>query len=202
LFIYILGLMVFFTVIAALDTGSSFEGMGGSREVWFSLLAEPALIVGLGVFAKSSGFISLSEILSNTVITQPEFILVVIALFIVFLCENSRIPIDDPETHLELTMVHEVMVLDYSGPDFAFIMYSSAIKMWVLGMIIIDLILPLHSTGIWWQNTLLSIAGMAILSITVGITESIMARLPLISVPKLLIAADGLSILAFILVGN
>jgi len=201
LLIYILGLMVFFTVLAALDTGSSFEGMGGSREVLFSFLAEPALIAGLCVFTKTTGFISLSDSLPNTVIFQPEIILVVFALFIVFLCENARIPIDDPNTHLELTMIHEVMVLDYSGPDFAFVTYSSSIKMWVLGMIIIESILPLNSSSAWWYNTSLSLTGMAMLSVTVGIVESIMARLRLISVPKLLIAADSLSILAFILVG-
>ena len=105
LFIYILGLMVFFTVLAGLDTGSSFEGMGGSREVFFSLLAEPALIVGLCVFARNTGHISLSEVIPNTAVDEPVLLLVVLALFIVFLCENARIPIDDPETHLELTMV-------------------------------------------------------------------------------------------------
>ncbi|MBW2659494.1 MAG: NADH-quinone oxidoreductase subunit H [Deltaproteobacteria bacterium] len=198
-FIYILGLMVFFTVLAALDTGSSFEGMGGSREVLFSLLAEPALIVGLCVFAKSTGSVSLSEIIPNTSITQPVLILVVLALFIVFLCENSRIPVDDPETHLELTMVHEVMVLDYSGPDFAFIMYGSAIKMWVLGMLIVEIILPLGDNG-WFLSTLLSLLGMTTLAVVVGCVESIMARLRLVSVPKLLVAADSLSILAFILI--
>lgn len=202
LFIYVLALMVFFTVLAALDTGSAFEGMGGSREVLFSFLAEPALIVGLCVFAKTTGHISLSRILPNTLITQPELILVVVSLFIVFLCENSRIPVDDPNTHLELTMIHEVMVLDHGGPDLAFILYSSSLKMWVLGMIIIQLIFPLHNPDAWLVNTLYSMLGIFGLSIVVGVVESVMARLRLINVPKLIIIANSLSILAFILVGN
>ena len=199
--IYILALMIFFTVIAALDTGSSFEGMGGSREVLFSFLAEPALIIGLCVFAKSSGFNSLSDILTNSFKIRPEFILVILAFFIVFLSENSRIPVDDPNTHLELTMIHEVMVLDYSGPDFAFIMYSSSLKMWVLGMILIESIITLNST-FWLYNILIYLAGMLLLSIIVGTVESIIARLRMRSVPKLLIVANALSILAFILVAK
>ena len=142
----------------------------------------------------------MSEILQHTVITQPVLLLVIVALFIVFLCENSRIPIDDPTTHLELTMVHEVMVLDYTGPDFAFILYASYLKMWVLGMILIELVLPLNNSNSWIYNLLISLLGMGILSVSVGIIESIMARLRMISVPKLLITADTLSVLAFILV--
>lgn len=202
LFIYVLALMVFFTVLAALDTGSAFEGMGGSREVLFSFLAEPALVVGLCVFARTTGYISLSKILPSTLITQPELLLVVVALFIVFLCENARIPVDDPNTHLELTMIHEVMVLDHSGPDFAFIIYSSSLKMWAFAMIIIQLLLPLHNPNAWLHNTVYSIVGIIVFSIIVGIVESVMARLRLTSVPKLIIIANSLSILAFILVGN
>ena len=111
LFAYALGLMRFFTVLAALDTGSSFEGMGASREVFFSALAEPALLLGLATVARRAGTLSLSELLAATSVTSPELVLVLAALGIVFLCENARIPFDDPNTHLELTMIHEVMVL-------------------------------------------------------------------------------------------
>ncbi len=125
---YILGLMRFFTVIAALDTGSSFEGMGASREVLFSALAEPALLIGLAAVARKTGMVSLSTMLPLASAFSPEIVLVTVSLLVVFLCENARIPFDDPNTHLELTMIHEVMVLDHSGPDFAFIQYSSALK--------------------------------------------------------------------------
>lgn len=201
LLIYLLAMTVFMTVLAALDTGSSFEGMGGSREVLFSMLIEPAFIVGICVFARTTGSFSLSEILPNIVIAKPVLILVIFSLFIVFLVENSRIPIDDPETHLELTMIHEVMVLDYSGPDFAFILYSSSLKMWLIGMIIMQMVIPLNFNS-YFYNLLISICGMGVLAVIVGIVESTMARLRLTSVPRLLIVANALSILAFILVEN
>ena len=97
LFAYVLGLMRFFTVLAALDTGSSFEGMGASREVFFSALAEPALLLGLATVARRTGTLSLSELLAATSATSPELVLVLAALGIVFLCENARIPFDDPD---------------------------------------------------------------------------------------------------------
>jgi len=116
LFVYLLGLMRFFTIIAALDTGSSFEGMGASREAWFGLLAEPALFLALFTLIKITGYLSLSGMLGHI---TPEIwnkygvslIMVSITILIIFLVENSRIPFDDPNTHLELTMIHEVMVL-------------------------------------------------------------------------------------------
>jgi formate hydrogenlyase subunit 4 len=198
LFAYVLGLMRFFTVIAALDTGSSFEGMGASREVFFSALAEPALLLGIATVARTSGALSLSELISVTSVTSPELVLVVAALLVVFLCENSRIPFDDPATHLELTMIHEVMVLDHSGPDFAFIQYGAALKCWVLGSLIIGLILP-AAAGSMLANSAALLGGMLVLGIVVGIIESTMARLRLVRVPQLLVAAGSLALFAFIL---
>ena len=197
---YILGVMRFFTVIAALDTGSSFEGMGASREVLFSALAEPAFLIGLTAIARETGVMSLSQMLPAANFFSPEVVLVVVSLLVVYLCENARIPFDDPNTHLELTMIHEVMVLDHSGPDFAFILYSSALKLWVLGLVIVGMIFPSPAGSFWLVPVFTAICGMIILAIIVGIIESSMARLRLIRIPQLLVAAGSLSALAFILV--
>jgi formate hydrogenlyase subunit 4 len=199
LFAYMLGLMRFFTVLAALDTGSSFEGMGASREVFFSALAEPALLLGLATVARRAGTLSLSELLGATSATSPELVLVLAALGIVFLCENARIPFDDPATHLELTMIHEVMVLDHSGPDFGFIQYGAALKAWVLGSVIVGLILPVIGGEFLLFNSAALLVGMFLLAVVVGIIESTMARLRLIRVPQLLVAAGSLALFAFIL---
>ena len=197
---YILGLMRFFTVIAALDTGSSFEGMGASREVLFSALAEPALLIGLAAIARQTNTLSLSQMLPAVSFLSPEVVLVTAALTIVFLCENSRIPFDDPTTHLELTMIHEVMVLDHSGPDFAFILYSSALKLWVIGLVIVGIIFPAPAGSFWPVTVVSTIGGLFLLAIIVGIIESTMARLRLIRIPQLIVTAGSLAVFAFMLV--
>lgn len=200
LFIYLLGLARFFTVLAALDTGSSFEGMGASREVQFAVFAEPALFLSLAVLARITGKFSITGIFSNLTINSwaayaPALLLVIGSLFIIFLTENSRIPVDDPNTHLELTMVHEVMVLDHSGIDFAYILYSAAIKFWVLGTLLVSVFLGIHPFGIVLEWVVF-IFGMILLAIIVGIIESVLARLRLLKVPHFLIVALALSVLA------
>ncbi len=204
LFAYILGLSRFFTVLMAMDTGSSFEGMGASREVTFSALSEPALLIGLAAIAKYTGYISLSHMFSSLnlniwINTGPVVVLVGFAILIVFLTENARIPIDDPNTHLELTMIHEVMILDHSGPDLGLILYSSAIKMWLLGSILVDIIMPIHSGNILIDVSV-TFVFMILLAGLVGIIESSMARLKLLHVPQLLVGATILSILALVLI--
>jgi formate hydrogenlyase subunit 4 len=201
---YLLGVARFFTVLAALDTGSSFEGMGASREVQFSALAEPALLLGLAAVARTTGSMSLSAMYASMspglwVQNGPALVMVVVALLVVFLTENARIPIDDPNTHLELTMIHEVMVLDYSGPDFAFIQYASALKLWVLGSLVVGLAVPVHGHG-FWLDELAFLAGMLALAVVTGTIESSMARLRLIRVPQLIVCAGALSVLALVLV--
>jgi len=199
LFAYLLAVMRFFTVLAALDTGSSFEGMGASREVSYSALAEPALILGLAAVARETGSLSLSGMLSGALQLRPEIVLVAAAFAVVFLCENARIPFDDPNTHLELTMIHEVMVLDHSGPDLAFIQYGSAVKLWILGSLVTGLLVPFAEAGPWWVNTGMAVAGMLLLAVAVGVVESVMARLRLTRVPQVLVAAVALSALALLL---
>lgn len=204
LFAYALGLMRFFTVAAALDTGSSFEGMGASREVQISALAEPALILSLTVLACAARSLSLSGIISAMtpdiwLTAGPAVVLVVAALFIVFLAENSRIPVDDPNTHLELTMIHEVMILDYSGPDLALVLYGAALKLWVLGALIVNLVIsPFGLSGFAGMSAF--VTGMFVLAVIVGVVESTMARISFLKLPRLLVTATALSVIAFILV--
>jgi formate hydrogenlyase subunit 4 len=120
---------------------------------------------------------------------------------VVFLAENARIPVDDPNTHLELTMIHEVMVLDHSGPDFAYILYGAAIKLWILGAILIGIVVPVR-TGNLAIDLGCAVAGMFGLAILVGVIESCMARLRMMKVPQLLLGAIAFSILALVLVSR
>ncbi|MBU1863173.1 MAG: NADH-quinone oxidoreductase subunit H [Candidatus Omnitrophica bacterium] len=203
LFVYMLGLARFFMVLAALDTGSSFEGMGASREVQFAVFAEPALFLSVAVLARVTGHISLSGIFSNGVMNSwgacgPSIFLIIGALFIVFLTENSRLPVDDPSTHLELTMIHEAMVLDHGGVDLACILYGAAIKFWLLGTVLMGIFFGAHSRG-WVIDSIIFISGMIFLAIIVGVTESILARLRLLKVPHFLIIAFALAMVALIL---
>lgn len=202
LFAYFLCLARFFTVLAALDTGSSFEGMGASREVFFALLAEPVFLVGLAVVAQGSNSISLTKIFGHLSPEQwagqfPSLALIVTTFIIILLTENSRIPVDDPNTHLELTMIHEVMVLDHSGPDLAFITYGSAIKLWIFSAIIVNIAVPVH-TGSVLIDVAAFLGGMIALAVLIGVVESTMARLRLLNVPKLLVGALALAILSLI----
>ena len=202
LLVYLLGLARLAAVLAALDTGSSFEGMGASREVQFAVFAEPAFFLALAALARGGGGISLSGIFSNLtpaawLTASPVLTLVTASLFIVFLAENSRLPVDDPNTHLELTMIHEVMVLDHSGPDLAYIFYGAALKLWALGSLIACVILPRHS-GSWLVDSRAFILAMFAIAAVVGAVESVMGRLRLLKVPYLLMTAFTFSILALI----
>ncbi|MCE5303291.1 MAG: NADH-quinone oxidoreductase subunit H [Planctomycetaceae bacterium] len=202
---YLFGLMRFVTILAALDTGSSFEGMGASREAFFSALAEPALLLGLAALIAPNGYGSLSTAYASvnwaamTSPVGPAWLLVAAALIIVFLAENARIPVDDPNTHLELTMIHEAMVLDHGGPDLAMIQYAASLKLWTLGALIVGLLVPVRS-GWWCVDLAAGVAGQFALAAVVGAIESTIARLRLVRVPQFLVAASVLSILALVLV--
>lgn len=202
---YLLGLMRFCTVVSALDTGSSFEGMGASREVFFSALAEPALLLGLAALAVRAHSFSLSGLYAavtpETLVANsgPAILLVAASLLVVFLTENARIPVDDPNTHLELTMIHEVMVLDHSGPDYAFIQYAASLKLWVIGSLLVGIVVPVRSG--WAMVDLgCGLAGMGALAVVVGLIESSMARLRLVRVPQFIVAASVLATIALVLV--
>ncbi len=205
LFVYLFGLSRFFTALAALDTGSSFEGMGAVREVTFSCLAEPTVLFSLLVLARLSDGLSLNTLLGSHLLTawQSEagasLSLILVCLFVVLLVENSRIPFDDPNTHLELTMIHEVMVLDHSGPALAMILYGAALKMMVLSALLVKLALP-WQTGWWLGDVGLFLAGQIGVAVLIGVIESSMARLRLPRVPQVLIGTSLLSIFALVLV--
>jgi formate hydrogenlyase subunit 4 len=201
---YLLGLGRFFTASAALDTGSAFEGMGAAREVTFACLAEPALFLGLLVVAKLSGSLQLGGMLGNSLgahwpTAGASLALVLLSWFIILLAENSRIPFDDPNTHLELTMIHEVMVLDHSGPAFGMILYGAAIKLFLFGALVVRLAFP-WTTGSAWLDWPIFVGGMLFVAAVIGIVESTMARLRMTHVPILLVAACLLSGFGAILV--
>jgi len=193
LFAYLFGLARFFTTSAALDTGSAFEGMGSAREVTFACLSEPALFFALLVLAKISGSLSLTAMLhapanALSVGVAAPLVLIGIGLFIVLLAETCRIPVDDPTTHLELTMIHEAMVLDHSGPLFGMILYASAAKLLVLGTVLLHVVAPFE-VGPAWLAWPLYVAELLGLSVVIGIVESVMARLKMRHVPYLLVGA-------------
>jgi formate hydrogenlyase subunit 4 len=200
---YLLGLGRFFTTSAALDTGSPFEGMGAAREVTFACMTEPAFFLGLLVLAKLSGSLQLAGMLGGSLASHwmtagASLTLVLLSWFIVLLAENSRIPFDDPNTHLELTMIHEVMVLDHSGPALGMILYGAALKLFVLGALVVRLAFPL-TTGTSWLDWPLFVVGMLVVAVLIGVVESTMARLRLTHVPILLVAACLLSAFGIIL---
>jgi len=205
LFVYLFGLSRFFTASAALDTGSSFEGMGAVREVTFSCLAEPTVLFALLVLARLSDGLSLNSLLGPHLLgawhseAGASLGLILVCLFVVLLVENSRIPFDDPTTHLELTMVHEVMVLDHSGPALGMILYGAALKMMVLAALLVRLALP-WQTDWWLTDAGLFLAGLVGVAILIGVVESTMARLRLPRVPQVLIGTSLLSIFALVLV--
>lgn len=200
---YLFGLARFFTASAALDTGSAFEGMGAAREVTFACLAEPAFFLGLVALAKLSGSLALSDMLGGSVgdywfVAGASLMLVGLSWFIVLLAENCRIPFDDPNTHLELTMIHEVMVLDHSGPAFGVILYGAALKLFAYAALVARLMVPVN-TGVPWIDWPAFIVGVLVVAVAVGAIESTMARLRMTQVPVLLIAAGLLSAFGIVL---
>jgi formate hydrogenlyase subunit 4 len=204
LYAYLFALGRFFTMAAALDTGSSFEGMGSAREATYSCLAEPTLFFALITLSRLSGSYSLTGMLSNVssddwLYAGAAMLLLIGGMFIVIMAENCRIPFDDPNTHLELTMIHEVMVLDHSGPAFAIIKYAAALKLFVLGAFLAHLIMP-FSTGNPFVDWVIFIASMLMLAVVIGVVESGMARLRLVRIPQLLVAATILTAFSTLLV--
>jgi formate hydrogenlyase subunit 4 len=199
----LLGLARFATVIAALDTGSSFEGMGAAREVTFSALAEPALFLGFLSLVRSTGGLDLTHLLGDGLAAAwqsdgPALLLVAFGIFVVALAENARIPVDDPSTHLELAMIHEVMVLDHSGPDLALIQYGAALKLYLFGALVVKLALGARFPDPVAAFVVFEIGQLAF-AVAIGLVESTMARSRLVRVPQLLIGASVLSGFALVL---
>lgn len=187
-FMYILGTSRFLMVVMAMDTASSFEGMGASREASFSTFAEPAFFIFAGTFALVSEKLSFGEIIINMPRgegwTEMIVFVAVALIFIIMLAETCRVPIDDPTTHLELTMIHEVMILDSSGPDLAIFTYQNSLKMLIWSSIISALLFP--STGVLIVDLSLLITTFMAVSIITGTLESTVARFRMNTVPQFL----------------
>jgi formate hydrogenlyase subunit 4 len=201
--VYLLAAARFATALAALDTGSAFEGMGASREMAFAVLVELALLLALASLVRTTGAWSLTEIGGQLSAagwggSAGSFVLVAAALFGILLVENARIPFDDPATHLELTMIHEVMVLDHSGPDLAAIELASMLKLWLFAGLLAGVIAPLRSGSEFLDAGVHSAVVLSV-GVLVGLVESSMARLPLLRVPQILLATVLLALLSMVL---
>jgi formate hydrogenlyase subunit 4 len=201
-FVYLFALARFFTTAAALDTGSAFEGMGAARELTFAALAEPALFFGFLALARISGGLTLTGFMTmdgqHWQSASAALVLVIASWFIVLLAENSRVPFDDPNTHLELTMIHEVMVLDHGGPAFGLILWGAAMKLFVYAALIVGVILP--ASGSPAVDLAAILLGVLLVGVVIGLVESGMARLRLVRVPQLLVTASLVSGFAVVLV--
>lgn len=202
---YLMGIGRFFTVIAAMDTASPFEGMGAAREVFFSTIAELSIFTVLILFYRLTGSLSFSEYfvgenpISLVGASGALIVFVVVAMFMVLLTENSRVPVDDPATHLELTMIHEVMILDHSGPDLALIELGGFYKLYFYAAFVTHLIFPFSSTNGLLLNTLIFLVIMTAVYATIGLVESVMARFKMNLVPKFILTSFALVFFAAIL---
>jgi formate hydrogenlyase subunit 4 len=204
MFSYLLALGKFFMIAGAMDTGSSFEGMGSSREATFSALAEPGFLILFASLSWAAGCKSFSDIFAGFHGGGFNFILAVLvalALFIFILAEACRIPVDDPDTHLELTMIHEVMILDNSGPGLAFMSYGNYLKMFLLASLIASAVFP---PGWPPAAGILLFAGVVVsVSVLIGTLESVMARLRMTHTPQLLfmIPVTGMVVFFIVIMG-
>ena len=183
LLVYLLALARFCTAWGAMETGSAFEGMGTVREVSFAVLAEIGIITAILALVVQSGSTSLSTMFEP--LPGPSATLLAVGLFIILLAENCRVPFDDPNTHLELTMIHEVMVLDHSGPPLAVILHGASIKIMLFAVFLAQAVLPLAELPLLKSFALLAAAVLAV-TVTIGLVESLMARLAFRRVPLLL----------------
>lgn len=178
IFAYTLSLGKFASLISAMDTGSSFEGMGASREACFTSIVEPAFFMTIASIMALSGnysFTALQNILADAGSYGILIIIfAIVVLFIMILIEGSRVPVDDPATHLELTMIHEVMILDNSGSDLALFSWANGIKMLLLSSLISYMIIPASVSD--WVSVLLYLVIMFVISVLIGTIEAGMAR--------------------------
>ncbi len=204
LLLYLFGLGRFFTIAAAMDTASPFEGMGAAREAYFPIICEATLFMILILFTILTGQLSLAAYFSSG---QPlmlwqtagsPLLFVIIAFFIILLTENSRVPVDDPATHLELTMIHEVMVLDHSGPDFALIELGSFLKLFFYATLVSLLICP-FSLGSTVADIGLFFCILVLVYAAVGVTESVMARYRMDKVPQFVLTSFALAFFATVI---
>lgn len=195
LMIYLLAVARFCTAWAAMETGSAFEGMGAAREVSYAVLSEAALITAVLALSVHTGSVTLATMLAPS--AGAGAVLLAAGLFAVLLAENCRVPFDDPNTHLELTMIHEVMVLDHSGPPLAVILHGASVKLLFFAAFLTQAVLPLGQLP---PVTALAALAAGVLTVTVGVglVESLMARLAFRRVPLLLTTAFLLCLFALL----
>ena len=206
--VYLLGLGRFFLALSGLDAGSPFGGLGSSREMTVSALAEPTLMLAVFTVAIGAGSTSLAEIARVAINQQWRFLapsqaLAFAALFLVLIAETGRIPVDNPATHLELTMIHEAMILEYSGPYLALIEWAASIKQLVLMTLMINVFWPFGLSTAWspsgvWAGLGWLALKLLILSCTVVLVETANAKMRLFRVPELMAVAFTLGALALI----
>lgn len=197
-FAYVLALGKFFSIISALDTGSSFEGMGASREALYSMLVEPAFFILMGSFALFTGHTSFFEIFTTlhfgSSISYALGVLATFVLIMVAMIENSRMPVDDPKTHLELTMIHEVMILDNSGFDLGLILYATNLKFAMYGALIAEFFVD--SLPIYLTIPIFFVVQFAF-AIIVGILESFSGRFRMNHNAQFIVTLTSISLLIF-----
>jgi formate hydrogenlyase subunit 4 len=201
-FAYLLALGKFLFILGAMDTGSSFEGMGANREALYSMLAEPAFFILFGTLALFTGHTSMQEIFSSLQFGgYPSLIIIVIAVYLliqVAMIENSRMPVDDPKTHLELTMVHEVMILDHSGFDLALMHTGTNLKFALYGILIANCIIP-AGAGLPVQVVMFFVIQLLFAAL-VGVLESFRARKKLSRNTQFILTLSSIALIAFVLV--
>lgn len=186
---------------AAWDVSNGFALQGASRDLTLSVFVEAALVLSLAVAALVAGTTDLRGVVAGNAgfepWSTPALALGAAAFLLVVIAETGRQPVDNPDTHLELTMIHEVMVLDHGGPDFAFILYGAAMKLFLFGALLSRIVLG-HAEGAL-ASELLFFGGLLLFAVGVGLVESAMARLRMVRVPQLLVGASVLSAFALVL---
>jgi formate hydrogenlyase subunit 4 len=206
--VYLLGLGRFFLALAGLDTGSSFGGLGSSREMTIAALAEPAMMLAIFTVAIGANSTSLSEIArvatsSTWHFLAPAQMLAFAALFLVLIAETGRIPVDNPATHLELTMIHEAMILEYSGPYLGLIEWGASIKQLLLMTLLINAFLPFGLHAAWSIGGLLAslaylLLKLLVLAVAIVLVETTNAKMRFFRVPDLLAMAFTMAALGLV----
>lgn len=206
--VYLLALGRFFLALGGLDAGSSFGGLGSSRAMTISAIAEPAMMLAIFTVALAASSTNLSEMAKVAVsqswkFLEPSQMLAFAALFIVLIAETGRIPVDNPATHLELTMIHEAMVLEYSGPYLALIEWGTSIKQLVLMTLVVNTFFPFGLSPDWTARgfaigLVFYLAKMLVLACLIVLVETSNAKLRLFRVPELLMVSFILGALALI----
>ncbi|MBI1889577.1 MAG: NADH-quinone oxidoreductase subunit H [Burkholderiales bacterium] len=204
-FAYTLGLARIFLMLSAMDVGSSFEGMGAAREASFAAFAEPALFLLIGAAGIATGHTSFAGLIGH--LHQSDLfrwlaVPAVVALFILLQAEASRVPVDDPLTHLELTMIHEVMILDHSGPELAAMQYAAALKMTMYAGLIAALLNPFDPSAAPLLAAAAALLIMSAVALAVGCVESLTARLRMRLVPQYLMVALVAAALCLVAAGG